>query len=342
MAESRPTFDEWRKLYQAAIRVKEITPWEWMTETDVFGVQNPETDEIGFVSVMGTLGEHLAVAVYLGDEGLYSFWGFQQIAVSAPPEALLGLPHLQASFENRSELSQKDRDVIKELGLKFRGRQAWPMFRSYRPGFFPWYLEAAEARFLTHALEQAVEVARRCEEDPAMLDTGDEESYLVRVPRGKEGALVWEDRVVTVPPVEPEPIPIAMDVEVLEEVKRLPRSRYTLEMDFFMVPVRIGERGARPYFPHMLLVVEADSGMVLGSELLTPESGLEAMWGLVPVTLVYQFARLGIVPRLLRVRSPLLAQLLQPLVEELGIKVKSTPILRSLEQAKEFLLQRFV
>jgi hypothetical protein len=36
-----------RRLYQALVRVKEIAPWEWMTETDVFGVQDPQTDEIG-------------------------------------------------------------------------------------------------------------------------------------------------------------------------------------------------------------------------------------------------------------------------------------------------------
>jgi len=35
MAESSPTLNEWRKLYQAAIRIKEIAPWQWMTETDV-------------------------------------------------------------------------------------------------------------------------------------------------------------------------------------------------------------------------------------------------------------------------------------------------------------------
>ena len=65
------------------------------------------------------------------------------------------------------------------------------------------------------------------------------------------------------------------------------------------------------------------------------------MRGLVPVTLVYRFASIGLVPHQIRVRSPLLAQLLQPLLEELGFKVKATPIMRSLDQAKQFLLQRF-
>jgi hypothetical protein len=342
MAESTPTHDEWHKLYQAAMRLKETAPWKWMAETDLFGVQNPETDELGFVSVMGALGEHLSIGVYLGAEGLYSFWGFQQIGASAPPEAILGMLHLQASFEDRNELTKKDRDVIKSLGLKFRGRQAWPLFRSYRPGFFPWYLEGWEARFLTLALEQTVEVALRFKENRAMLDTAADDSYLVRVPREAKGTLVWEDRVVVVPPVDPEPISISMDVDALKAVNRLPRRRYALEIDFFMVPILVGERGTRPSYPHMLLVVERESGMVLGSELLTPEPSLEAMWGLVPVTLVYKFANIGIVPTQVRVQSPLLAKLLQLLAEELGFEVKLTPSLRSLEHAKDFLMQRFV
>ena len=74
MAETTtPDTREWRRLYEATVRVKEISPWEWMTEADVFGVQNPETGELGFVSVMGMLGEHYAVSLYLGSEGIHGF-----------------------------------------------------------------------------------------------------------------------------------------------------------------------------------------------------------------------------------------------------------------------------
>jgi hypothetical protein len=342
MTGTSPTPSEWRRLYQATIRVKETAPWDWMTETDIFGVRDPETGEIGFVSIMGMLGEHFAVAVYLGAEGLYSFWGFEQVADSAPPEALLGIRHLQASFEDRGELSAKDRDVIKELGLKFRGRQEWPLFRSYRPGYLPWYLEAPEARTLTHALEQAVEVALRFKEDPEMLDPSDEESYLVRVLREVRGNLVWEDEVVRVPPVEPEPIPVVMDLEALAFVKQLPRGEHTLEMELSVFPAPIQEKGARPYLPHMLLTVESHRGLILGNELLTPEPGLVQMWGTVPMKVVHQLARMGILPREIKVRSFQLLALLQLLEEELGVEVKAAPGLRSLERAKEALLHRFV
>jgi hypothetical protein len=341
MAESSPTLDEWRKLYEAIIRTKETAPWEWMTETDIFGVQDPETDEIGFVSVMGMLGEHLALAVYRGAEGLYSFWAFAEIADDPPPDAILDMPHLQASFEDRGVLTNKDRDLIKQLGLRFRGRQAWPMFRSYRPGYLPWYLEPQEVRFLTHALEQAVEVALRFKGDPAILEPIDDESYLVRVPLQVECELVWEDKLMRVPPPEPEEISVAMDLEALEYVKELPQGEHTLEADLLLVPVQIREKGARPYMPHMLLVVESESGFILSSQLLEPKSGLAEMWGSVPMQIIHQLANLGTRPREIRVRSFQLFALVQLLAQELGFGVKHSPRLPSLDRAERSLLRRF-
>jgi hypothetical protein len=342
MDKTTPTLEQWRRLYQATMQVKELAPWEWMTETDVFGVQDPETKEIGFASVMGALGEHFSLAVYLGPKGLYGFWAFEDMGPDSLPETLFEIHHLQASFEDRNTLTDQDRALIKELGLKFRGRNAWPMFRSYRPGFYPWYLEAAEARFLTHVLEQAVDVTPRIKEAPEILTPADEDSYLVRVPMKKKEGLVWEDRIVPVPPPEPEPIRLAMDMGLLAEMKRLPQSGASLEVDFFGVPIMIGERGTRPSMPYMLLVVERDSGFVIGSELLQVETTLEAMWGEVSVTLLRQMARMGIVPRQIGVRSPLLLQLLQPLGEELKFKIRLITAMRSLDSAKEFLMQRFV
>jgi hypothetical protein len=345
MNDLSPTLDEWRQLYETVIRVKEIAPWEWMTEADIFGVQDPETEQLGFVSVMGMLGEHLAVAVYLGAEGLYGFWGFQRLVDTAPSETLsevlLGLLHLQASFENRNDLHQKDRDLIKQLGFRFRGRQAWAMFRSYRPGFWPWYLEAWEVRFLTHALEQAMEVALRFKEDRAILDTPNDDSYVVRTPRAEKESLVWEDQIVTVAPPEPKPIPIAMDADQLEAAKQLPRLRQPLEIDCFTLPTRIEEKGARPYLPYMLLAVDSNSGMILGTELLRPQPSLEAMWGSVPLTLVSQFGHLGMLPSQISVRSPLLLQLFQPLAEALAFELELTSVLPSIDQAREGLLQMF-
>ena len=38
----------WKKLYGAAHVFKEAECWDWMSESDMFGVLNPENGEIGY------------------------------------------------------------------------------------------------------------------------------------------------------------------------------------------------------------------------------------------------------------------------------------------------------
>jgi hypothetical protein len=336
-----PGLQEWQGLYESAVRVKEISPWEWMTETDVFGVRSPETGELGFVSVMGMLGEHFAVSLYLGSEGINGFLDLQEMGPFADPEALIQIPQIQASFENREQLDKRDREVIKELGLKFRGRNAWPMFRSYRPSFFPWFLEAGEVRFLSCALEQLADVAPRFREDSALLEPSGGESYLLRAPRQEGGRRLWEDASTGVPPLDAPPIVVEMEVSKIETLGRLPRGEMRLEVDFFMIPAPVQDEGDRPYFPHMLLVVEAGSGMILGSELLAPHPSPEAMWARVPETFADQLFALELAPEKISVDSELLFELLEPLAGEAGFNLELSPYLPGVEPAREDLLRTF-
>jgi hypothetical protein len=339
--EMMPGVREWRGLYESAVRIKEISPWEWMTESDVFGVRSPETGELGFVSVMGLLGQHYAVSLYLGSEGIHGFLDLQEMGPFADQGALIQIPQLQASFENREELDKRDRQVIKELDLKFRGRNAWPMFRSYRPSLFPWFLEAAEVRFLSCALEQLADVAPRCREDPSLLEPSGGESYLLRAPRQEGRRRRWEDASMGVPPLDAPPIEVEMEVPKIEALGRLPRGEVRLEVDCFMFPAPVQDEGDRPYFPHMLLVVDAGSGMVLGSDLLTPHPSLEAMWGRVPENLADQLFAMELAPARISVDSELLFDLLQPLASEAGFGLELSPSLPGLESARENLLHTF-
>ena len=338
---SEPSLKEWRILFEAAIRVKEIAPWNWMDETDIFGVQNPETEEIGFASVMGAAGEHYALSLYLGSKALYNFWDLQDGDPFTAPERVIEIPQLQVAFEDRKVLTKRDYETIKKLELKFRGAKDWPTFRSYRPGYWPWYLEAEEVRFLIHALKQAYEIALRFKKNPSILMQSDAESYFVRVTTGeKGGSLIWEDRILAIPP-EPLQIPITLDVEDLEKLKHLPQSNYNLEMDIFMFPADIGEKGQRPACPYCLLIMEAGLNLILHTDMLMAEPSLEAMWGSIPGHLVFVLTGMGWRPKKIAVRSDLLAQLLAPLAEQLGFKLIQSKKLRVLDPAKDEMI-RFI
>ena len=94
----QPTLENWRDAYEAAQRIKVMEPWRYMEETDIFAVQHPESESLGFPSVMGQLGEHFAVSVYLGAEGLYAFWDAQDADLLTYPDRLLEMPQLMLSF----------------------------------------------------------------------------------------------------------------------------------------------------------------------------------------------------------------------------------------------------
>ena len=336
------SIESWKRLYELSQEIKEMAPWEWISESEFFGVQDPSTGEQGFISTMGMNGEHYSIAAYRGAEGLYGYWHMADAGPFGNPEEILEVPQLQLSFEDRSTLTDHDRAIIKELGLKFRGRNSWPMFRSFRPGFFPWYLNKKEAHFLIHILEQTLNVLARYKEDETLLDPITDETYLVRIADESEEGLTWRDEMMEVLPPKFASVDITIEGPILEAFLNLEQAVRIVDADVFMFPGQIQEKpGKRPYFAYMLMIVEPETGMVFGTELLSPFPSLEAMWGKVPEALFKAMNNVGIYPNEIRTSSPRLHLVLEPVAEDIGFSVTQAEYLPSLEEAKGFLLSRF-
>ena len=100
-----------------------------------------------------------------------------------------------ASFEDRKIIDKRDYEIIRKLGLKFRGHNEWPLFRSYVPHHLPWFLNREEVKFLTVALQQAIHVCKQFKNDPEMLISPSNTEILVRVPL-KKNSSEWKDLMV--------------------------------------------------------------------------------------------------------------------------------------------------
>lgn len=335
-----PTPDQWRRLYELMGQVRELAPWDWMVETQVFGVKNPDTGGLGFVSVMGHLGEYYGIAVYLGVRGLYQFWEFQMLGSMADVEMLLHMPQLHASFEDRSQLTDRDLAEIRNLGLKFRGSHAWPQFRSHVPGYMPWYIDIADALVLIPALEQLLEVAPRLKENPHLLPDPSRKRYLVRVPEGDHGAWEWSDREQYVQPPGTMRLNMPMDTELLAQVRQKPQRQLKIEMDLFMIPTANvhDHPSGRPYFPYMLMMIDMRTGAIVGQEMLTPVPELKSLWEMVPLTVLALVAALPERPAIIYVPGEWLHSLVARLAGELDIRLTVRPQLRHMLHAKQSLI----
>ena len=337
MTDSSPSLEDWRALYLAAVAFKKAKLWDWMYDTDMFGVQDPETRQIGYCCIMGNLGERFALAVYLGSEGLLSYLRILSNADESDDSLLddfVTQTCLIASFEDRSDLEKADVQTIRRLGLKFRGRAAWPMFRSHNPGFLPRPVTRAQARFLVLALQQAAIVAHRLKEDEDLLVPPRDKVYLVRVPKRTKGALTWRDRWLEPAPFEKGPVTVPhVDELRLKRIKKTAQpSDGILEAHFFYGSFIIsGEEGAEgPFHPLVFLFVDHGSGMVLGVLVSQPwdyESKFqERFLGVIEEA--------GLLPEEVLVKKPEAFFLLKPLTDALGVKLTRVDKLESLEQAR--------
>jgi len=328
-----PSIQEWKDLYEAAIEFKKIRPWDWMWDTDLFGVQNPVNGEIGYCCIMGGAGEHYALAVYQGSEGLNGYLTLQSKKNYPSLEDMLSFQKLlMASFEDREYLQKEDIKLIKKFDLKFSGLNSWPLFRSYLPGCYPWYLTGEEARYLTLCLWQAIDVALRFKEDSEMLTPPTGNRYLVRVPKKDKTGLSWRDMWMEPLPLQKAEIIVEpVDAIRLEKIKRrIPNRQGVWEVDFFYYPNPVKEKEERPYYPYITLWVDQHSGFILRHDLAKPAECMSEF----QINFFKLAEKRKILPQEILVKKEETLKLLEPIASELGINVRRVKELKMLEEAQ--------
>jgi len=339
MEEAKFTLDELKTLYDAAIEFRKIEPWKWVKETDIFGVQNPKTNEVGYCCIMGEMGEVLAMAVYNGTEGLN---GYQQIRKGQvkpeDPDSLHIQDCLIVSFENKGFVEKEDIQLINKLGYKFRGRNACPMFRSYKPGYFPWFLNRDEVLSMTDALNQAKDVCLRLKENNKMLHAPQKNQYLIRFSETKDGKVIWKDEWR-----EPAPVKIEnYSTEPVDEV-RVQRIKNSVkqvsaiwEVDFFFAPTPIRE-GGRPFFPQAIMIADHDTGFIHDMHLAQAATCRKEF----AEKFISCIEKTSVIPLEILVRKEDVAKLLEPYTSRLNIKLSRTKKLQNVDNAIKSMIRHF-
>ncbi|NMA46562.1 MAG: hypothetical protein GX945_08375 [Lentisphaerae bacterium] len=339
MSTDKPTMEQWRRAYKLAGEIRDLAPWAWMYDNTHLGFVDPKNATQHFISIMGNAGEHFAVAVYRSAEDLFKILDMIENPDS-DPYMLFETSQLQLSFEDRSHLDSADLRIIKTLKLGFRGKQAWPCFRSFLPGQVPWQLNSDELRLLCIALEQVLIVAPRFKDDEdkvnSLTNLGmDGHVFLMRAPLSQDPHGEWQESMVEVarPPV-PEISPVELDEKRLERAMRLPRAKGGFEADTRLLPSPIQERqGERSYFPVVLMLVEQERGLVFGCEMMAPRPTLTDAYRRVPEKLLAMLVKEGRRPEEIHVRTEQMASLLRGLCEKLDIRLTVRPSLPQLEEA---------
>ena len=323
--------DEWRKLYEAAARFKETECWKWIADIDIFGVENIDTHEIGYCCVMGNAGQVYGISIYVGEDGLKSY--MDTLYPNIPFEDLGYIQNcITLYFEDRENLNRDDLNIIKQLGLKYRGKKQWPQFRNYKPNYFPAQLSRSEVIYMAYALDQVINVALRCREDEALLVPEDEDQILVRVSKRVDKEDVWEDKYINLILEESNSEYEKVNEIALKRIKdNKPRKTGVWEVDFFNAPAMVKESG-RPYYPLMLMIAEAESGLMLDMKMT---SDFEGYIGEFRDEIIDLIARNKQIPEVIVVQRKKAFQMLEPISSKLGIDLQPVEELFSIKEFRK-------
>lgn len=340
-----PTPEEWLRLFKAAEVFKAARPWDWMVEEQLFAVENPETGDMGFCSITGELGEHLALIVYLGVEALGKYltavrgmkYADSYLDEREHSMMLLEAPQLQASFESREMVSDLDWQILKTAKVRIRGREAWPVFRAFAPTRVPWYVNGPQTRFLTVLLEQAALVAEAQRENSLSIPSLSVANLPATLPlllRSRVGD-DWASAQHVFTPEYPIPfVGGSMSDDALRAIRRnLPLKSLDMQVHLTMMSMPVAQGPLPPYFPYVLFVVDAGQGLVAGAELILAHPTLADLWPQVLPMLLSVFERMEMRPKRLQIVSERLFSLLAAPLGQLGIELARVEQMPELEEA---------
>ncbi len=262
--------NEWERLFEVMIKFRDKKCWNWLADNMIFGVENIETGETGYCSVMGNSGISYGLAVYRGPEGIKAL----QELMSGKGEEDLSFSYntLLAMLMDREELDKVDYNLIRSLNLRFRGKNNWPAFRSHTPNYYPEFLKRSELRFLTTVLEQVLIVAEKVKGNIEKYFFNDK--YYIRVPEEKkDGEIVWKGEFRS-PEIFAEEKPQTLEVDdfTLRKIKNnYQKTNRILLIDRNSLPQPVKEKeDERPYFPYVIFFVDYQSEFILHFNMVHP------------------------------------------------------------------------
>ncbi len=257
----QPTMEQWKALYEVASVIKIIKPWESLWDMDLITIQPRNINEPVFVSAMGRIGECFGIGVYPGYDSINSLFDL----ADANMEEMVANPMyyqncLMCYYGSRDELSPKEREIIKSLGLKFRGENNWIYFRKMREGFYPWFLDAEDVVFMTEVLQNAAMVYKYILSGEVKVDFNNDETLLRTF---SEERNEWINYAAPLPDIPVMTFEFT-NQDTLDQIQSLKKTAAVIELDQAYLPIPVQDKkDDTPFFPQFIAVVDHKSGKCL-------------------------------------------------------------------------------
>lgn len=264
------SLEQWRSLYEVASKIKLMRPWKFLWDMDLITISLPKYKEHFFCSVMGRAGECVAIGTYVGYDAIRDFYRIANCKDIPPEQIMRYQNNMMCYFGNRDELTKNELQLIKDLGLKFRGKNEWIYFQSFKTGYVPYILDSQEVTELTLVFQQLFMAIRAMIEMKVRIDF-DDGNTLFRSYDDKD-KLWYTHQVPIVIPPKRYMTPVIKDDLLFAKLNKQKAIKDEIELDtLYLNAVITDEKFERPILPKLLILADVKSEMLIDKKMLSPE-----------------------------------------------------------------------
>ena len=219
---------------------------------------------------MGKAGECIAIGTYVGVDAINGFYYIIDNPKISPTQYIRYQNNLMCYFGDRNELSSKELKVIKDLGLKFRGKNEWIYFRAFETGYVPYILDELQVVQLTFVFQQLYMALEHFDGGKIKVDF--EGGNILKRKYDDKSKLWLTSEAPNIIPSRVRMTTIINDELLLAKLNKLKDTRNEIELDTLFLNVVINDKEfERPFLGKLLIIAECKSGMFIDQSMLSPK-----------------------------------------------------------------------
>lgn len=310
-----PTDLQWRELFAISEKIRALEPWRRYTSAQLFMIAAETETEPIFCSVLGNQEEYCGVSLYRGYEALNGFLKILEAGEEPPFLTITANQHcVTVYFAEDNLLGAGDITAMHKGNYAPKvGVLNQIFFRSYAPGFSPWYIDKNEAQSAIANLNIFYNMLMAAKEMSPNFKNGE-------VVYASDSSGEWQYTTSPLPSFEVEENSLEIrDELMIAKLKRLPRTGKSFEIELSYLPNPVSGKGQlRPIFPRICIIANHDEGTIERQVVLDEdEDAVAALYAMLTQTLK-EVGR----PRLLIIRKNNILHLVDDLCKKINIPIE--------------------
>jgi len=320
------TLEQWMDLYEVAINIKELKPWEYLWDVDIITLELSYKEPF-YCSVMGR-GGCFGIGAYKGFDAINNFYALLD-KKDIPPEQMIRYQNdniIMCYFGDREELTSKELKVIKDLGLKFRGKNNWIYFHSLNKGYVPYILDQEEVLQETEVLQNLYMALKAHIIEGIKIDF-ENGNTLKRSYNLKDELWLNYEAPIKIPHKQ-YLIPVLEDEMLISKLSKIKLNNQEWELDIAYLSTTVNDKKYdRPVMGRMCILADKKSEMIINQNMLTPmDDDIQAIFNIV----IYQIMDYG-KPSKIIVRDEYIYYILKDLCDRTKIKLEIKGRLKAID-----------